>query len=469
VGGADGFILVNLDSGGGPNDYWFEVTNTSAGAVNDTATVHFDPPGSTPPPVPTPGAVNPYAVDGYLPVGQYANRGGWGSISFDGTNTLGYKPYSAYEANVKGIGGYDIDGISLGAGGGYVQYEVTGEGITNDPDNAYGVDFIVYGNAIPGPDNAEAGAVKVSTNGAIWYELAGSRYYDDSTQRHVDVSYRPKPPTSVEYSLRPSGSTPFHPWDTFLTTKPALTWWPDYNGYIQASGAYTLTEYATAQVNNVTYPSTNSIVTYSDVALVTGSNDKSFFQFGYADVHVSGSDYGGAVNPYSITPMDEGGDGFDISWAISGNGEPVALDYVKYIRIYTAAALDPTDNTLFRLMEPGPYGSGEISTEVCGVFSTANEGSGATTTPSSVSFSSTTYNPTPVSATQGITSITQSYPSLTYTIGNTASNTFVNGKPLSGSTITVLLPTPGSVRYYQIITQDSDSNAYVNTVKFTRP
>lgn len=59
--------------------------------------------------------------------------------------------------------------------------------ITNNPNNKYGIDFIIYGNAFVG--NPEAGIVKVSQDGTNWYTLAGSRHYMDGTKWNQNISY----------------------------------------------------------------------------------------------------------------------------------------------------------------------------------------------------------------------------------------------------------------------------------------
>ena len=108
-------------------------------------------------------------LQGYLPLGQYARGTMWGSPYTDGSTTAGSTP--------KVLGGFSSTGVSLGAGGGYVQYALRdSEGnqayIEDDASNPYGVDFIVYGNAFNG--NPEAASVQVSEDGKTWYELAGS-------------------------------------------------------------------------------------------------------------------------------------------------------------------------------------------------------------------------------------------------------------------------------------------------------
>jgi hypothetical protein len=130
-----------------------------------------------------------------------------------------------------------------------------------------------------------------------------------------------------------------------------------------------------------------------------------------------------------------------------------------------ASAINPKDTASFT----PPDIFGEISTEIPGVYTPTNGGSGNVTSTATVSFGSTVYTPTAVSNTQGITIISQPTPSRTYTIGNTAANTYINGEQLSSTSLTISLAS-NETKYVQIITQANDtSNAYVNLVKFSRP
>ena len=90
-------------------------------------------------------------------------------------------------------------------------------------------------------------------------------------------------------------------------------------------------------------------------------NTTATYAFGYADVTPNGSPatYGDAVNPY-ITEKT-GGDGFDLEWAVDPATKlPINVNgkTFRYVRVYSAVL----DNATF----------GETSTEVCGIFTTAN-------------------------------------------------------------------------------------------------
>ena len=105
-------------------------------------------------------------------------------------------------------------------------------------------------------------------------------------------------------------------------------------------------------------------LTFSGITAVPDYNTTATYAFGYADVTPNGSPttYGDAVNPYTLyTTAKTGGDGFDLEWAVNPSTKlPVDVTgkAFKYVRVYSAVL----DNATF----------GETSTEVCGIFTTAN-------------------------------------------------------------------------------------------------
>lgn len=304
-------------------------------------------------------------VEGYLPVGQFARGSGWGSAAGKFTTDA-----------------YASTGVSLGAAGGYIQMELSSP-IYNLATNPYGVDFIVYGNAFNG--NPEAGAVKVfgytgkKGDTGAWYDLAGSLYYNSITKNNATVTYKKVTTTDstfaetgIWYKIN-SGS-----WTKFTAN---TGWWPTADEYVNGWG----------DVDGVTWDQTNDTITYTGVSLVKDTDTTNDYQFGYFDVHVNGSDYGVAKNPYTITNTDKGGDGFDLSWAVDSDGVPVNLLYIDKVRVYTAAALT-TDGTQFTT----PSIFGETSAEFCGIFATSNKisgGAGTTAAPATVSIGNNTISP----------------------------------------------------------------------------
>lgn len=352
----DKVCFVTYDSNGeateegsitGTGSTFATVKIKAAGSISvNGVTVNFSAPASPT----TPAGSAPSSVVSYLPIGQYASGQGWGSAAgkFAGKTSL------------------ESTGVSLGALGGYIEFKFD-DGITDDPTNPYGVDFVVYGNAFNG--NPEAGAVQVSENGTTWYELAGSKYYDGGfsfdgnkatggkysnvytgTLRDTTVNYTKG--SDIQVTLGGNGPK------TFTT---ATAWWPTVDEYADSVIA------AAHQDDNVTVSRTANQLTFGGVTAVQDSNTTAEYAFGYADVTPNGSPatYGDAVNPYTpYTSGKTGGDGFDLAWAVDiSTGLPVNVTgkVFKYVRVYSAVL----DNATF----------GETSTEVCGIFTTANKAS----------------------------------------------------------------------------------------------
>ena len=378
----------------------------------------------------------PSAVNGYLPVGQFArhNSFGWGTLFTDNTNK------NPDTNTPKFLSGYVSTGVSLGMAGGYVQFDMGDNPIENNANNPYGIDFIVYGNAFVG--NPEAAGVMVSNDGIKWYTLAGSRHYMNGTKWDQKISYvriegseqralkstftadgiyysenynSPSEQTQSAINAAISAAT----WHVVPATGTAtaldLSYWPEWatREVTTSSGTTVQEEYygnvwklgtnphipavattETAKENNAgvnwdkadktsTKPNGAEVITYSGLTLVPddtqvlGSNPTQaqmtdVYQWGYADVRVNGSAYGTAINPYaSAASVGNGGDGFDLSWAVDENGVPVPMSSAKYIRVYSAV-----------LFNAGMFG--ETSAEVCGLYRTDNviaNGAGVTDAP----------------------------------------------------------------------------------------
>jgi hypothetical protein len=437
-------ITVSVDNSGNTRDYTF------------TLNVALLPSGGA----------NPYSVDGYLPLGQYATTGkGWGSISKDDANSLNYgdgspAQYPIYQAAVKGLTGYESGGVSLGAAGGYVQYEFA-DPVQNAVTNPFGVDFVIYGNAFA--NFAEAGAVKVSSDGSTWYELAGSRYYTDSsnplTQQNVDVAYKrittvstEFPETGIYYKIT-QGAAVLRDWTLWTGS---VAWWPDAGenyGNVYGSPQEL---YASAAVNDVTYDTSADEITYANRTLILGSNATADFAFGYADAHSnSATPDGAAVNPY-LGGMG-GGDGFDISWAVDASGSPADLPSVKYVRVYTASVLDPNLSTPTDpvFLKPGVFG--EISTEITGVFTALGSGGSAATTDLEVWNSEETVDyPT---TNMGVETLVPGG----YVIYSSEANVYVNGEKVDASNGYPVTLTSGNL--VRIITQSGYESPYLTLLK----
>lgn len=402
-----------------------------------------------------PGGVAPSRVVSYLPIGQFATGSGWGS------------------ATGKFTGGYAPTGVSLGALGGYIEFEFA-NGITNNNNNPYGVDFVVYGNAFNG--NPEAGAVQVSEDGKTWYELAGSMYYDRSfnyvgnqipnnpnkfssaytgTLNKATVEYE-KGASFLTVGLKETNST------TYLvpsgTTFGPIGWFPATDKYPQGdahdnTGA------------NVTVSYTANNLAFSGITAIQDYNTTASYAFGYADVTPNGSPttYGNAVNPYTAyTTAKTGGDGFDLEWAVDPSTKlPVNVNgkVFKYVRVYTAVL----DNGTF----------GETSTEVCGIFTTANGQKtaenvavpvGRTDAPTSIQYGSSqsTMSQTPSNSLNTIAAGTYYV-----NAASNAENLYINGSKLTSGQAYEFQVKAGEITYLRIITQDGIKEPKIKILRFT--
>ena len=467
---------------------YLEIKLNSADDNNGEYYVNFSAPYGS---LPT-GSILPTDVNGYLPLGQFATGAGWGSIYSNGTNVTGTVK--------KFLTGYSYPGVSLGAAGGYVQFEYADTededhnpiagGFTSNPKNPYGIDFIVYGNAFNG--NPEAGSVLVASrrydttlNKFVpdkWYELAGSRYYENfgtfnetnanvsnkysavytGTDRNTDVEYKL---TSSDIKVRfdHHGTSPyFYPFTT------NTGWWPLYGANTENYGA--VSGIGTGTINSdpniqTVYSNTDApgaILKHSGITVVEDSDTNNFYQFGYADVHPNGSSYGTAVNPYSIAGNGTGGDGFDLSWAVDpATGEPVDLSNTRiyFVRVYSSVL----DNGTF----------GETSTEVCGIYTTLNQANsdvGTTATPT-VKFGKTPNSMTTQTISNGgVSPVTLTSGSTFYVSAtSSAANIYINNqKVTSGTKVQFTGMNPGDTRYVRVIVQDSNARPYITTLKVTR-
>lgn len=453
----------------------------------------------------------PADVCGYLPVGQFArtNSFGWGNLYSDNTNV------KSSSNSVKFLNGYTSIGVSLGMAGGYVQFDMGNNPIQNDPNNKYGIDFIVYGNAFVG--NPEAAGVMVSNDGVNWYTLAGSRHYMNGTKWNQKISYVRI--NSADQQALNSAFTANGIYYSTNYTSPAeqtqdaidaaitaatwqgipaasssaaanLSWWPEYTndasnkaenygnvwkvGTDTHIGAVSNTA-NTAGVNwdkadkATATPTGAEVITYSGITTVqddmqvvgtsaTQPEMTDVYQWGYADVRVNGSQYGTVVNnPYADAPSTDagaGGDGFDLSWAVKADGTPISISSARYIRVYSAV-----------LYNAGIFG--ETSSEVCGLYVATSTTTDGVATPATLSFKKSTYSPVAVngSQTQGITTITQpAGSSRTYTV-NASGRVFVNGVTMESNQLPITLGS-GESKLVQIVTQTNDGAAYINVVRF---
>lgn len=209
--------------------------------------------------------------------------------------------------------------LSLGAFGGYITV-----GFDHTVPNVSGeYDFKIYGNAAydiygtnedkPG-GSAEPGIVLVSkdTNGNglpddEWYELAGSEYNSPSTIRNYEITYyRPElPGDNVQWTDNQGGQGEIKRND-FNTQDSYYPQWIEEDR-ITFSG----NRLADNAVNEPRPDMPEHWVGYC-------------YAWGYADNHPNDTEYSK----------------FKIDWAVDKNGNPVHLDGIDFVKIYTAVNQD---------------------------------------------------------------------------------------------------------------------------------
>lgn len=484
-------------------------SDNSSITVNGNVTVNFSAPN-----VQIAEGSKPAAVTGYLPVGQFAryNSFGWGTLYTDNTNI------KSTSNTTKFLDGYVSTGVSLGMAGGYIQFDMGTRPIMNDANNPYGIDFIVYGNAFVG--NPEAAGVMVSNDGETWYTLAGSRHYmsdtkwnqkisyariEGKTQRALDSAFTadgvyystnyvsPSEQTQTAIDAAISAAT----WQGIPAASSAaavnLSYWPEWAnrtstqaenyGNVWKIGTDSKIPAVASSANNAgvnwdkadkvsTEPNGAEVITYSGLTIVPddtvvlknqGIDSPSqaqmtdVYQWGYADVRVNGTAYGTAINPYaSAASAVSGGDGFDLSWAVDAEGNPVSLASVKYVRVYSAV-----------LFNAGIFG--ETSAEVCGLYvaqaDTANVG-----TTGFADISSSNSTPTSVSkkrnVLQAVTVTVSDATSTTLTLTSSAENFYVNGTAVeNGSIAKIVNKADGATQYFSVIAQTGSKEASISIVK----
>ena len=289
----------------------------------------------------------PTAVEEYLCLAsQYTNNAN------NATGTYGTMPERTLAGFPQGGTGMNML-VSLGNFGGYIIYRFD-QLITNDPNHPYGVDFVVRGNNYGTNDFSfyEPANVLVSQDGKTWYTLAGSDHYSNHAYWDYTITYTKSTGTSTVYGGA-SGTAAD---------------WTDSMGYSGTSYLYP---------NKALYPlfpwtaeNDTSITVTGTLLGGKGTTRNEIFnvavpKWGYADTCYNG------LNPYTGA---EGGEVFDLDWAVDENGQPVKLDWVKYVKVQTASNVDGG-------------GIGEKSTEVSAIYKTdaAAAPVGVTAAPASIS------------------------------------------------------------------------------------
>lgn len=215
--------------------------------------------------------------------------------------------------------------ISLGSFGGYVVLKFK-KACANHPQNPYGVDFSVFGNAFNG--SSEPGIIYVmqdaNQNGNpddIWYEIAGSSHYHPETINGYQVTY-----------INPHGAYSV-PWNDNL----------GYNGMVIAN-SYNVHEYYPANQLFTNYPKDSVVFKGTKLrpTYYEGTQEQIRLDpigFGYADnlPTLNGGDYTIPDNPYTLDTLEGGGgNAIDISWARDSIGNYVQLDSIHFVKIVSA-------------------------------------------------------------------------------------------------------------------------------------
>ena len=241
--------------------------------------------------------------------------------------------------------------ISIGNFGGYITYRFD-DVIKNDPSNPYGIDFVVRGNSWDGTAGfSEPGNVLVSKDGSTWYTLAGSDHYSNNAYWDYTMTYTKSDKSASTYG----GGIGF------------AAEWTDNHGnsgvsYVYPDKSdYPLFRWTDALEKSMTVSGTLLVSKSSDLS----NREAAFPNWGYVDTGYNG------LNPYV---GGQAGEVFDLDWAVDENGQPVKLDWVKYVKVQTASNIDG--------------GSiGEKSTEVSAIYKTdaAAAPVGVTAAPASIS------------------------------------------------------------------------------------
>jgi hypothetical protein len=261
-----------------------------------------------------------------------------------------YRPAPGQHINIANIGTPQsaqkmtkdsISLVSLGSFGGYVVLGFE-KACVNHPDNPYGIDFTVFGNAFSG--SSEPGVVWVmqdkNQNGLpddTWYEIAGSNHFHSGTVKNYEATY--------------------------FKTETRDVLWKDNSGekgWVMANN-FQLQEYYPTEETFAGYPQDS--VTFKGTLLSTPvdlSNAQEITvpppAFGYADSHPrkQNVDLSLPDNPYTNEIEGAGGDPIDLAWAVDREGNYVDLDSIHFVKIVSA-----------NLVSAGWLG--EISTDVAWV------------------------------------------------------------------------------------------------------
>lgn len=216
--------------------------------------------------------------------------------------------------------------LSLGGFGGYIVFE-----FDHKVRNIAGVDFVIHGNAFDG--SSEPGIVLVTQDGTTWYELKGSEYNKPETIHNYGITYTRPSQTESSEAI---------PW----TDNQSAT------GEISTVTAHRQCYYPLFFDHDPLTLAFSGTLLAPNSYFENGKFDQKPYDWGYVDN--ASEDYEQIVNN---DPDTKGSNKFDIDNAVDQNGNPVKLDWIQYIKVYTA------------VNHHVGGGVGEISTEISGAIS----------------------------------------------------------------------------------------------------
>ena len=331
---------------------------------------------------------------------------------------------------------------SLGNFGGYATYYFE-DGLTDDPANKYGVDFYIDGNAFKdtstgtGLGSMEPGQVWVSEDGTTWYALAGSQHYTNAIWDYT-----------VTYTKNGSGTHWSDNYGNSDTSVPNRTFsWPLTSVYFLNEA---LKDSDTITLSGILIPSVKGMVGPDDF-----STYSSGAKFGYVDVMQNGTN-----NPYGYNDdYTNESSGFDLAWAVDGNGNPVNVSgkSFHYVKVVTASNIVAG-------------AANEKSTEVLKVYRASSAGAsvGQTPAPTAITFSdgATNYTLTPVAGQQTY-ELTLPMKSASISVAGGAENIYVNDQRIASDTASKAIAITKDNTLVRVIVQSGDMEPTIYLLKLS--
>ena len=331
---------------------------------------------------------------------------------------------------------------SLGNFGGYATYYFE-DGLTDDPANKYGVDFYIDGNAFKdtstgtGLGSMEPGQVWVSEDGNTWYALAGSQHYTNAIWDYT-----------VTYTKNGSGTHWSDNYGNSDTSVPNRTFsWPLTSVYFLNEA---LKDSDTITLSGILIPSVRGMVGPDDF-----STYSSGAKFGYVDVMQNGTN-----NPYGYNDdYTNESSGFDLAWAVDGNGNPVNVSgkSFHYVKVVTASNIVAG-------------AANEKSTEVSRVYRASSTGAsvGQTPAPTAITFSdgATNYTLTPVAGQQTY-ELTLPMKSVSISVAGGAENIYVNDQRIASDAATKAIAITKDNTLVRVIVQSGDMEPTIYLLKLS--